>query len=85
MSNHVGSHMLNKALETLDDFSIFKQLGKEKTQQIVAKFLEISRWGDGNPGEVLANIGERLHICYLCEKYRDRLEHGVCPECAWWE
>lgn len=84
MSNHVGSHMLNKALKTLDDLTVFKQVGTEKSLQIVAKFLDISDWGDGNRHEVMANIGQRLHICYICAKYSDRLEEGLCPECRWW-
>lgn len=48
MSNHWGSYMLNDALEALDNLSVLKQVGWEKTQQIVAKFLRISDENDGN-------------------------------------
>lgn len=81
MSNHWGSYMLNDALEALDNLSVLKQVGREKTQQIIAKFLRISDENDGNRSEVLVDIGERLHICYSCAKYSDRLEDGLCPEC----
>ena len=81
MSNHWGSHMLNEALVALEDLSVFKQVGPEKTQQIVAKFLYISNWNDGNRGEVLENIGERLRICFDCAQYSDHLKYGLCPKC----
>lgn len=82
MSNHWGSYMLNEALEALDDLSVLEQVGKEKTLRVVAKFLHISDENDGNRGEVLMNIGERLRICYICAKYSDRLEYGLCPDCS---
>lgn len=81
MSNHWGSYMLNEALETLEQLSIFEQVGPEKTQQVVAKFLAIASGNDGNRHEVLEQIGERLRICYECAKYSDALENGLCADC----
>ena len=73
--------MLNEALEALERISIFAQVGPEKTQQIVAAFLDISDANDGNRHEVLDNIGQRLGVCYGCATYSDQLEYGVCPDC----
>lgn len=82
MSNHWGSYMLNEALEALEDLSVFNQLGPEKTLQVVARFLCICDGNDGNRGEVLENIGERLRICFDCAKYSDHLKYGLCPGCS---
>ena len=73
--------MLNDALQALEKLSVFDEIGTEKTQQVIAEFLRIASSNDGNRGEVLEDIGERLRICYGCAKYNDQLEYGLCPDC----
>ena len=82
MSNHWGSHMLNEALEALDELSVLSQIGPERTLQVVAKFLYISDGNDGNRYEVLENIGDRLRVCFDCARYSVQLEEGRRPECS---
>ena len=43
--------------------------------------LELSRYHDGNPGEALAGVGQRLGICYYCWERGDDLRQGICDEC----
>ena len=81
MSNHSGSHMLNSLLVMLERESFFSQIGPERTTEFVSDVLGLAMGYDGNPGEVLDGIGERLGICYECRRYRNALEDGVCASC----
>ena len=81
MSNHSGSHMLNSLLVMLERESFFSQIGPERTTGFVSEVLGLTSDYDGNPGEVLDGIGERLGICYQCHRSGDALEHGVCASC----
>ena len=81
MSNHNGSYMLNSLLVMLERESYFAGIGPEKTAEFVIKVVGLARDYDGNPGEVLDEIGERLGICYQCLRHNDRLDAGVCPSC----
>ena len=81
MSNHSGSYLLNSMLVMLERESYFSEIGLHKTQRFVAHVVGLARDYDGNPGEVLAGIGERLGICYQCNKHRDELDHGRCASC----
>jgi len=56
MSNHSGSHMLNDVLNTLQKYSVFDTLGKEKTQTMVIEIIKMSRQHDCNPGEILVSV-----------------------------
>lgn len=81
MSNHSGSYMLNSMLVMLERESFFSQIGPERTTEFVSHVLWLAMGCDGNPGEVLDGIGERLGICYQCLESRDALEDGVCASC----
>ena len=81
MSNHSGSYLLNSMLAMLERESYFSEIGLHKTQQFVAHVVGLVREYDGNPGEVLAGIGERLGICYDCIQQSDELDYGLCTAC----
>ncbi len=83
MSNHSGSYMLNEVIEKLNDYEVFQQLGKEKSQQLVIEIVRLaSRQYDCNSGEILDGHAELLHICYQCVRAAEILdEEGVCPDC----
>ena len=84
MSNHSGSYMLNSLLVMLERESFFSEIGSERTAEFVSDVLGLAIDHDGNPGEVLDGIGERLGICYQCRRRRDALEYGVCVSCRDW-
>ena len=81
MSNHSGSYMLNSLLVMLERESFFSQIGPKRTTEFVSDVLDLAMDYDGNPGEVLDGIGERLGICYECRRNRDALEDGLCASC----
>ncbi len=81
MSNHMGSHMLNEVVELLDENKIFELIGKDKTLSLIKDIIEISDDYDCNSGEILADVGERLGICYYCVDYAEDIEHGICDNC----
>ena len=81
MSNHSGSYMLNSMLVMLEREAYFSEIGPEMTEDFVLHVVGLAYEYDGNPGEVLAGIGERLRICYLCFKRSDELDRGVCASC----
>ena len=80
MSNHNGSFMLNEVLELLNNFEIFKILGKEKTLLFIEEICKIGFDNDCNDGEILEGIGEKLNICYSCKEYSECLEGGLCKD-----
>ncbi len=82
MSNHSGSYMLNSVLMLMEEQSVFKLLGKEKTQILVRDIIELSDHYDCNPGEILEDIGERVGICYYCKKPADEFHDGLCKSCC---
>ena len=81
MSNHSGSYMLNSMLVMLEREAFFSEIGPEMTDEFVLHVVGLTYEYDGNPGEVLDGIGERLGICYLCFKRSDELNRGVCASC----
>ena len=81
MSNHSGSYMLNEVLLMLEEQSVFKLLGKEKTQALVTGIIKMSHRYDCNSGEILEDIGERVGICYYCEKPAQDFHDGICKSC----
>lgn len=81
MSNHSGSYMLNNLLTMLERESYFARIGPDKTAEFVNEVVGLAIDYDGNPGEVLERIGERLGICYQCRRRSDLLKHGACPSC----
>ena len=62
MSNRSGSYMLNSLLAMLERESYFSRVSPEKTTEFVSHVLGLAMDHDGNPGEVLDGIGERLGI-----------------------
>lgn len=81
MSNHSGSHMLNSLLVMLERESYFSEIGLDRTTEFVAHIVDRACEYDGNPGEVLDGIGERLGICYQCIRRSDNLHFGACASC----
>ena len=55
--------MLNDVLNILDKESIFEHLGRERTQNLALKILDLSFDHDCNPGEILEGIGDRVGVC----------------------
>ena len=81
MSNHSGSYIINNILNVLDEFNIFKILGKEETLKLLNEIRSIGYDNDCNDGEILEDIGEKLKVCYQCYEYSKKLEYGVCEQC----
>lgn len=73
--------MLNEVLFMLEEQSVFKLLGKEKTQTLVTDIIKMSHQYDCNPGEILDDIGESVGICYYCEKPAEDFHDGICKSC----
>lgn len=84
MSNHNGSYMLNRILFMLEDKGVFKDLGLEKSREIIKSVSDIGEgYGDCNPGEILENIGEKYGICYYCNEIKDNITNGLCEDCRY--
>ena len=81
MSNHSGSYTLNEILKMLEQEAVFEHLGKDSSQTVVQKILDISNYYDCNSGEILDEIGERLGICYCCRKIAEKFQDGLCQNC----
>ena len=81
MSDHFNSYLMNEVLVRLESESFFTHIGAERTLSFVQAALELSRYHDGNPGEALARVGQRLGICYYCWERGDDLRQGICGEC----
>ena len=81
MSNHGGSHMLNKVLLLLEKEGIFEGIGKHRAQEMVLRMIEISDDHDCNPGEILKDIGTRLGICHFCLEAKDDVKDDLCVDC----
>ena len=81
MSNHQGSYMLNEILPMPELQSIFKVVGKEKTQSLVLNLIEIADSYDCNSSEILNGLGEQLSICYYCRQPADIYQEEVCRNC----
>ena len=81
MSHHFNSFLLNDVLIRLEADSFFADVGDERTLSFVQRALALSRHHDGNPGEVLAGVGQRLGICYYCWDRGTDLRQGICQNC----
>ena len=81
MSDHFNSLLMNDVLIRLDEQSFFADIGEERTLRFVQDSLALSRRHDGNPGEALAGVGQRLGICYYCWDPGTDLRQGICREC----
>lgn len=81
MSDHFNSFLMNDVLRLLEEQSFFAKIGEERTLRFVQDALALSRYHDGNPGEALAGVGQRLGICYYCWDRRTELRQGICPDC----
>ena len=78
MSDHFNSFLLNDVLIRLEADSFFADIGEERTLSFVRRALALSRHYDGNPGEALAGVGQRLGICYYCWDRGADLRQGIC-------
>ena len=81
MSDHMNSELLNEVLTKIEAESFFKDIGRNRTLSFVQESLRLARYHDGNPGEVLAGVGQRLGICYYCWNYGRDLQYGICEAC----
>ena len=81
MSDHFNSFLLNDVLIRLEADSFFADIGEERTLSFVRRALALSRHYDGNPGEALAGVGQRLGICYYCWDRGADLRQGICQNC----
>ena len=81
MSDHFNSLLMNDVLIRLEEQSFFADIGEERTLRFVQDSLALSRRHDGNPGEALAGVGQRLGICYYCWDRGTDLRQGICREC----
>ena len=81
MSDHFNSYLMNDVMIRLEAQSFFADIGEERTLSFVRKALALSRYHDGNPGEVLAGVGQRLGICYYCWDRGHDLRQGICSDC----
>ena len=81
MSHHFNSYLMNDVLLRLEEQSFFARIGAERTLSFVQEALRLVRYHDGNPGEALARVGQRLGICYYCWDRGDDLRQGICREC----
>ena len=81
MSDHFNSYLMNDVMIRLEAQSFFANIGKERTLSFVRKALALSRYHDGNPGEALAGVGQRLGICYYCWDRGHDLRQGICGDC----
>ena len=81
MSDHFNSLLMNDVLIRLEEQSFFANIGEERTLRFVQDSLALSRRHDGNPGEALAGVGQRLGICYYCWDRGTDLRQGICSDC----
>ena len=81
MSDHWNSFLMNDVMIRLEAQSFFADIGEERTLSFVRKTLALSRYHDGNPGEALAGVGQRLGICYYCWDRGHDLRQGICSDC----
>ena len=81
MSDHWNSFLMNDVMIRLEAQSFFADIGEERSLSFVRKALALSRYHDGNPGEALAGVGQRLGICYYCWDRGHDLRQGICGDC----
>ena len=81
MSDHFNSLLMNDVLIRLEEQSFFADIGEERTLRFVQDSLALSRRHDGNPGEALAGVGQRLGICYYCWDRGTDVRQGICRDC----
>ena len=81
MSDHFNSLLMNDVLIRLEEQSFFADIGEERTLRFVQDALALCRDYDGNPGEALAGIGQRLGMCYYCWDRGTDLRQGICSDC----
>ena len=81
MSGHFNSLLMNDVLIRLEEQSFFANIGEERTLCFVQDSLALCRRHDGNPGEALAGVGQRLGMCYYCWDRGTDLRQGICCDC----
>lgn len=83
MSNHSGSYMVNDLLKLMDQEHLFEDLGMEKTQSLIRRFVGIAQAYDCNGGEILENLTDRFQPCYCClaNTQAQDLNDGLYPRC----
>ena len=81
MSSHFNSLLMNDVLLLLEERSFFAEIGEARTLSFVQDALALSRSHDGNPGEALSGVGQRLGICFYCWDRGTDLRQGICGDC----
>lgn len=82
MCNHIGSYILNDVLKAINDAGIFKEIGKERTQEFTLKILEVGKNYDCNLGEILNEVAQECGVCNFCSSASDDINvEGLCPNC----
>ena len=81
MSLHSNGLFMNDVLIRVEEQSFFADIGEERTLRFVQDSLALSRRHDGNPGEALAGVGQRLDICYYCWDRGTDVRQGICRDC----
>ncbi len=81
MSLHSNGLFMNDVLIRVEEQSFFADIGEERTLRFVQDSLALSRRHDGNPGEALAGVGQRLGICYYCWDRGTDVRQGICRDC----
>ena len=82
MSHHFNSFLMNDVLIKLEEQSFFADIGEERTLRFVQDALTLSVHHDGNPGEALAGVGQRLGMCYFCWDRGTDLRQGICSDAS---
>ncbi|UZT06165.1 hypothetical protein ONV75_16420 [Clostridium sp. LQ25] len=79
MCNHIGSYILNDVLKEISNAGIFKEMGREKTQELTLKILEVGRNYDCNDTEILNEVAKDCGICNFCSSVSEDIDNnGLC-------
>ena len=78
MCNHIGSYILNDILKAIIDAGI----GKEKTQEVTLKILEVGRNYNCSDTEILDGVAKDCGVCsFYSSANNDINAEGLCPNC----
>ncbi|WP_252225769.1 hypothetical protein [Clostridium sp. ZBS2] len=82
MCNHIGSYILNDVLKAVNESGIFKEIGKERTQELTLRIFEVGRNYDCNDTEILDGIAQECGVCSFCPSASDDINaEGICTKC----
>ena len=81
MSNHSGSYLANELLTWFYDTGVTQNWDKKQRAALASKLWSICSDYDCNMGEILEGLGDKLHICYYCNRVKKRIKDDLCAEC----